>query len=292
MGTYLNHKLTFIFSEDESYWAQQLPDNSSGWYSDDDRSDTHDNYEGNTVHIKHPKAHPDYQSDYGARISKCGRVFQCDTGMYGSYNLRSWSIPKTLIAIVSQWDNTQCTDCFALKTVMAADVKDFDWFPGAHRDDYLGSRLENLRPQGEDIDEAQWSQESWGIWATMNQAAVMAQLPMDIELPLQLIPLEAADNSAPKEITPLYVPELVQKHDGVDGYTFVLTGKIEGMTRAEATQLIEQHGGTVVSSVRKGVDSLLVGEKPGSKVQEAEALGIQIDDVNEMMEELVNFKGN
>ena len=294
MGTYLNHKLTFIFSEDESYWAQQLPDDSSGWYSDENRSQTRDDYEGTSVRIKHPDTHPDYQKDYGARISKCGRIFQCDTGMYGSYNLRSWSIPNTLIAIVSQWDNTQCGDCFFLKTIPAAEVESFDWFPGAHRDDYLGSGIKNLMPQGGEFefDGGQWSQESWGIWATMNQAAVMTQLPTDIELPLQLIPLSEADVSAPKENTPLYIPELVQKHDGVEGYTFVLTGKVKGMTRAEATQLIEQHGGTVVTSVRKGVDCLLVGEKPGSKVQEAEALGIETDDVNEMMKKLANFKSN
>ena len=30
MGTYLNHQVTFIFREGESYWASQLPENSGG----------------------------------------------------------------------------------------------------------------------------------------------------------------------------------------------------------------------------------------------------------------------
>ncbi len=291
MGTYLNHQVTFIFSEDESYWASELPDKSSGWYSDEDRSYTHDNYEGSTVDIKHGKAHPDYLASYGPVISKCGRVLQINTGCYGSYNLSSWTIPSSLIAIVSQWDNTQCGDCFVLKTIPAAEVPGFDWFAGSYKADFVGAFLEKLQPEG--IDElGQWNQERWGIWSSMNEAAVMQHTPLDMELPLELIPLSKANIGPAKEVKPLYTPELVQKHDGVEGYTFVLTGKVTGLTREEATALLEQHGGTVVNSVTKEVDCVLAGEKSGSKVAKAKELGIEILNADDMFEELVNFKGN
>lgn len=207
MGTYLNHQLTFIFSEDESHWADQLPEKSSGWYSDDDRADSHDDGEGSTTNIKHGRAHEDYQRQYGPKISKCGRVFQINTGCYGSYNLSTWTIPDTLIAIVSQWDNTQSSDCFLLKTIPAAQVADFDWFPGTYRDEYLGSGIEKLKPKGEfEMDGGQWFIEDWKIWSTMNEAAVMEQLPLDMELPLELVPLEEATIGPAKKVSPLFEP--------------------------------------------------------------------------------------
>lgn len=204
MGTYLNHQLTFIFSEDESFWADQLDPDSDGWYSDDDELDTHG---PETATIKWDKSHPDFQKQYGARISKCGRVFQVNTGCYGSCNLKSWTIPNTLIAIVSQWDNTQRSDCFLLKTIPAAQVADFDWFPGTYRDEYLGSGIEKLKPKGEfEMDGGQWFMEDWKIWSTMNEAAVMEQLPLDMELPLELVPLQEATIGPAKEVSPLFKP--------------------------------------------------------------------------------------
>jgi DNA ligase (NAD+) len=58
--------------------------------------------------------------------------------------------------------------------------------------------------------------------------------------------------------------------------TFVLTGSLPTLTRNEATELIEQHGGKVTSSVSGNTDFLLAGESPGSKYDKAQERGISI----------------
>lgn len=60
------------------------------------------------------------------------------------------------------------------------------------------------------------------------------------------------------------------------GFTFVVTGSLSKMTRAEAKKMIEQLGGKVANSVTKGTDYLVVGEEPGSKLQKAKNLNIKI----------------
>ena len=70
--------------------------------------------------------------------------------------------------------------------------------------------------------------------------------------------------------------------DGVSsslaGSTFVLTGTLPGLTREEATELIEKAGGRVSGSVSRETDYVLVGESPGSKLAKAEKLGIALID--------------
>ncbi len=59
--------------------------------------------------------------------------------------------------------------------------------------------------------------------------------------------------------------------------TFMFTGKLENMSRAEAKSLIEENSGSVVSSVNKKLKYLITGEKPTTrKVQQAKELGIKI----------------
>ena len=59
--------------------------------------------------------------------------------------------------------------------------------------------------------------------------------------------------------------------------TFMFTGKLENMSRAEAKSLIEENSGSVVSSVNKKLKYLITGEKPTTrKVQQAKELGIRI----------------
>jgi len=58
--------------------------------------------------------------------------------------------------------------------------------------------------------------------------------------------------------------------------TFVLTGKLETMSRDDAKKIIKQNGGKVLSAVSKNVDFLLVGSKAGSKLKKAENLGIRV----------------
>ena len=47
--------------------------------------------------------------------------------------------------------------------------------------------------------------------------------------------------------------------------TFMLTGKLEGMSRAEAKSLIEQNSGKIISNVSSKLDYLIIGKKPTNK---------------------------
>ena len=68
------------------------------------------------------------------------------------------------------------------------------------------------------------------------------------------------------------------------GKTLVLTGKLEKMTRSEATTAIEGLGGKVVNSVSKKTDYVVVGTDPGSKYDKAVNLGISIIDEDQFLE--------
>ncbi|HVC29109.1 MAG TPA: NAD-dependent DNA ligase LigA [Gammaproteobacteria bacterium] len=65
----------------------------------------------------------------------------------------------------------------------------------------------------------------------------------------------------------------------LSGKTFVLTGTLANMTRDDAKAGIQALGGKVSGSISKKTDFLVVGEEPGSKLAEAQKLGItQLDE--------------
>jgi DNA ligase (NAD+) len=60
------------------------------------------------------------------------------------------------------------------------------------------------------------------------------------------------------------------------GLIFVLTGTLPTLSRDEAKSLIESAGGKVVGSVSKKTSFVLAGTDPGSKLEKAEKLGVEV----------------
>ncbi len=59
--------------------------------------------------------------------------------------------------------------------------------------------------------------------------------------------------------------------------TFMFTGKLENMSRAEAKSIIEENSGKIISNVNKKLDYLIIGEKPTTKkINLAKELNIKI----------------
>ena len=69
--------------------------------------------------------------------------------------------------------------------------------------------------------------------------------------------------------------------------TFMLTGKLDEISRAEAKSLIEQNSGKIINNVNKKLDYLISGEKPTiKKVNTAKELGIKVISQQEWMKML------
>jgi len=66
------------------------------------------------------------------------------------------------------------------------------------------------------------------------------------------------------------------------GKQFVLTGRLETLTRDEARALIESRGGRVTSSVSKKTDYVVAGEEAGSKLDKARELKLNVIDEAEL----------
>ena len=80
-----------------------------------------------------------------------------------------------------------------------------------------------------------------------------------------------------------------EKHSGnrpLSGKTFVLTGRLEGMTREQAKEKIEALGGKTASQVSGKVDYLIAGEDPGSKLDKAKSLKVTILTEREFLQRL------
>ena len=71
--------------------------------------------------------------------------------------------------------------------------------------------------------------------------------------------------------------------------TFLFTGKLEGISRAEIKSLIEKNAGTTLSTVNKNLNYLVIGEKPTKKkIEQAKNLRVKIIKLNEL-QKLLNM---
>ena len=68
-----------------------------------------------------------------------------------------------------------------------------------------------------------------------------------------------------------------KKNGLLNNKTFMITGKLEGISRAEAKSLIEENSGSIISNVSKKLDYLITGDKPTKKkIETAKKLNIKI----------------
>jgi len=70
----------------------------------------------------------------------------------------------------------------------------------------------------------------------------------------------------------------VRELAAIAGKTFVLTGTLPTLNRTEATKRIKAAGGKVSGSVSKKTDYVVAGDDPGSKLDKAQSLGVEIID--------------
>ena len=81
-------------------------------------------------------------------------------------------------------------------------------------------------------------------------------------------------------------PQIHQQQETGDlfaGQTFVLTGTLPTLTRAQAEEIIRQNGGKTAGSVSKKTSVVLAGESAGSKLEKALKLGVRIMDEAEFL---------
>ncbi|EHL99222.1 DNA ligase [Lentilactobacillus parafarraginis F0439] len=83
---------------------------------------------------------------------------------------------------------------------------------------------------------------------------------------------------------------LEQSESFFNGKRLVLTGKLQHITRPEATRWLENQGAKVSGSVSKKTDLVIVGEDPGSKYDRAKSLGIEIWDEDQFAKAMADNK--
>ena len=83
--------------------------------------------------------------------------------------------------------------------------------------------------------------------------------------------------------------EQARKKNKLEDKVFVLTGILDTMTRREAKELIEKAGGRVSGSVSRKTSCLVAGKKSGSKLEAANAFGVEVIDETEFKKMISDF---
>lgn len=79
-------------------------------------------------------------------------------------------------------------------------------------------------------------------------------------------------------------PVLAPQGGKLEGKTFVLTGTLVNLSRKSAEAAVFEAGGKVSSSVSKKTDFVVAGQEPGSKLEKARKLGIDILNEDQFLE--------
>ncbi|UKI35242.1 MAG: hypothetical protein L6V93_13665 [Clostridiales bacterium] len=94
--------------------------------------------------------------------------------------------------------------------------------------------------------------------------------------------IKIIDEFKAQSVNTEYIDEGANFDNRFEGKTFVVTGTLETLKRAEAEALIENYGGKASKSVsKKTPTTFLAGESAGSKLDKAQSLGITVIDETE-----------
>lgn len=100
--------------------------------------------------------------------------------------------------------------------------------------------------------------------------------------------IKIIDEFKAQSVNTEYIDEGANFDNRFEGKTFVVTGTLETLKRAEAEALIENYGGKASKSVSKNTDYVLAGENAGSKLDKAQSLGITVIDETEFLKMVEN----
>ena len=79
-----------------------------------------------------------------------------------------------------------------------------------------------------------------------------------------------------KKVLDIESPNL-NKNGALRNKTFMFTGKLDGMSRAEAKSLIEKNAGVTLSGISKNLNYLIIGDNPTKKkIDQAKKIGVKI----------------
>lgn len=78
-------------------------------------------------------------------------------------------------------------------------------------------------------------------------------------------------------------PRSAPSDGALRGQTVVITGTLPTLSRQQAKDLVERHGGRVTDSVSKKTTFVVAGESPGSKLDKARELKVEIIDESELL---------
>lgn len=81
-------------------------------------------------------------------------------------------------------------------------------------------------------------------------------------------------------------PRQVEVGGALSGLTVVITGTLPTLSRPQATELVEQAGGRVTSSVSKATSFVVAGAEAGSKLEKARSLGTEIIDEETLLKRI------
>jgi len=82
-----------------------------------------------------------------------------------------------------------------------------------------------------------------------------------------------------------------EKRGALAGQVFVLTGTLPSLSRDDAKSMIEAAGGKISGSVSKKTNYVVAGEEAGSKLEKAQALGLEIIDEAQLLNLLASESG-